>query len=80
MYSFYHQQHLLQEMVHSSESSMSWQAFMKASSLNSGQLLVRDTAVTTSDTSETSLGSVDSITTALTKGIARHVIYGKIFH
>lgn len=80
IYSFYRQQHLLQEMVHSSESSMSWQTFMKTLSLNSDQLLARNTAVMTGSTSETSCGSLDSPTTALTKGIARHVIYGKIFN
>ncbi|CAB4012571.1 Hypothetical predicted protein, partial [Paramuricea clavata] len=58
------------EITHSSESSESWQTFLKTTTLNSNQLLARGSAM-----SDISLESLDASTTALTKGIARHVNY-----
>jgi hypothetical protein len=46
--------------------------------LSSDQVLTRDAGVIKGSTSNESLRSLDISTIALTKGIGRHVIYGKM--
>lgn len=64
-------------MIDSSESLETWKTFLETTIPNSNQHLIETAAMIKDGLSQISLESLDPATTTLTKGIARHVIYGR---